>query len=404
MPKQAKELSPIEIKRLERPGMHAVGGVAGLLLRISPTGAKSWILRVKIGDRRRDIGLGGYPTVSIAQAREKARDKRELIEQGVDPVLERQKAKEALRAEQRRRITLREIWKDYRDSKLEGLAKKTRQHWEGTMNNHALPVIGDMIVEDITKHHIKEVLDPIWTSKPVVGKKLRQRLESVLDYAKGVGYRDGDNPAAWAGNLEPVMAKPSTVHKVQHFRALPLEDAPAFFAALRSREGSAARALEFTILTACRSGEARGAVWSEIDLKKGLWTIPAERMKMDRSHVVALSPAAIALLKALPRDEDLVFPAPRGGMLSDMSLLAVLGRMGYRDRTTVHGFRSVFKVFADERTDFQDFISEMCLAHYVSEEVKKAYKRSTVVAKRLELMTRWADFLTAQSSPPLSGK
>ena len=402
MPKQAKELTPLEIKRLERPGMHAVGGVAGLLLRISPTGAKSWILRIKIGDRRRDIGLGGFPTVTLAQAREKAREKREQVEEGVDPVVERQRAREALRAEQRRRVTLAEVWSDYQKDKLQGLTAKTRQHWLGTMKNHALPVIGKMIVEDITKDHIKETLDPVWETKPVVGKKLRQRLESVLDYAKGRGYREGDNPAAWSGNLESIMSKLAI--KTKHFRALSLDEVGDFMKALGKRQGSAARALEFSILTAARSGEVRGAVWSEIDLEAGRWTVPADRMKMSRDHVVALSPAAIRLLESLPREDDLVFPAPRGGMLSDMSLLAVLKRMDYRDRTTVHGFRSSFKVFADEKTDVQDFISEMCLAHYVSDEVAKAYKRSTVVSKRLDLMTRWSEFLGYPASPPRPDK
>ncbi len=393
MPKQVKEMQPIEVKRLTRPGSYAVGGVSGLQLRVQDTGARSWVLRTKVGNKRREIGVGPYPEVSLATARQDAAELKRQIRQGTDPVLERRKLVVALKAEQDTRKTFSEVWREFEPAKLVGVTVKTRQHWQNTINRYALPVIGKLYVADIEMRHIQDTLAPVWTHKPMIAKKLRQRIERVLGYATAMNYRSGDNPARWKDNLDQVMAAPSEVHKTKHHRALSLDDTPAFIAELRKREGTAARALEFTILTACRSGEVRGALWSEIDIKRRRWTIPAERMKMDRDHVVVLSDGAVALLEALPRDSELVFPAPRGGMLSDMSLLAVIKRMGDHDRTTVHGFRSVFKVYADEETDIQDFISEIALAHYVSDDVMKAYKRSDVAAKRLKLMRQWSQFL-----------
>jgi len=404
MPKRAKEMQPIQVKRITKAGYHPVGGVAGLLLCVKPSGAKSWVLRYATGETRtsgtgkpyavrRDMGLGPYPDVPLSQARERARQARDLLYQGIDPLENRKRERDANREQGETRKTFATVWREFMPKKFAELSATNRQHWKASIENYALPVIGSMLVSDIEMRHIKAVLDPIWTEKTMTAKKLRGRLEAVLSFATVHGYRQGDNPARWADNLKEVLPAPSKVHKVKHFKALPIDEAPAFMDELRKREGTAARAVEFAILTAARSGEVRGARWDEIDKQRKRWTIPAERMKMNRDHVVPLSDAALAVLDKMPRDNDLIFPAPRGGMLSDMSLLAVIKRMGYRERATVHGFRSTFKDWATEETDVQDFISEMALAHSVGDEVQQAYKRSDLAAKRLKLMREWSRYL-----------
>jgi integrase len=403
--KRAKELSPIAIRQLKTPGYHSVGGVGGLLLCVKKSGAKSWILRYSTGQQRiskngkpypvlRDMGLGSYPEVGLGEARDEARKKKAMLrEEGLDPIEERRKVRAARRAELEKRRTFREVWEEFFKVKAGELIPKNAQHWKRSIESYAFPVIGDMIVADIETRHIEDILRPIWEDKTVIATALRGRLESVLSFATVKGYRSGDNPARWKDNLKELLPKPSKVHKVKHHRALPIEDTPAFIKALHKRTGNAARALELAVLTAARSGEVRGALWSEIDLKRRLWTIPAERMKMDRPHTVPLSDAAVALLEAQPRDSVLVFPAPMGGQLSDMALLAVLKRMDYYDKTTVHGFRAVFKSWAQERTDTPHFISEMALAHSVGDGIQQAYQRSDLVSKRLKLMREWSRFL-----------
>ena len=404
MPRRAKEMEALQVKRLTKPGYHAVGGVAGLLLCIKPSGAKSWILRYATGETRtsktgkpfavrRDYGLGPYPDVTLSQARDRARQARDLLYQGIDPVENRKRQRDALRTERETRKTFAEVWREFFAKKAQELSATNQRHWTASMENYALPVLGSMVVADIEMRHIKEVLDTVWTTKTALAKKLRGRLEAVLSFATVHGYREGDNPARWKDNLKEVLPKPSKVHKVQHFRALPIDDAPEFMHRLRQRQGNAARALEFAVMTAARSGEVRGALWDEIDFKRKRWTIPAERMKMERDHVVPLTDSMLELLDKMPRDGELIFPAPRGGQLSDMSLLAVVKRMNYKDRTTVHGFRSTFKDWATEETDVQDFISEMALAHSVGDDVYRAYKRSDLAAKRLRLMRQWCEFL-----------
>jgi integrase len=238
------------------------------------------------------------------------------------------------------------------------------------------------------------VLRPIWEEKTVTAKKIRGRLEDVFSWAIVKGYFRGDNPARWKNNLKEILPMPSRVHKTQHLRALDVNDAPEFMALLRTKQGTAPRALEFLILTAVRSLEVRGTRWAELDLERQRWEIPGERMKMNRPHVVPLSDAALNLLQQTPEfSPEFVFPAPRGGMLTDSSLMAVIKRMDWYDRTTVHGFRAVFKSWANEIVDAPDFVSEMALAHSVGDSIQKAYKRSNLFAKRLKLMREWAQFL-----------
>lgn len=394
MPKIARELSALEVGRLKSPGLHPVGGVPGLALQVTPTGARSWILRATVGTKRRDMGLGQFPGVTLAQAREKARSAREKIEQGTDPILMRQQAQSLLRAQQATAVTFESAARAYIDAKsAEWSNAKHAAQWGATLETYAFPVIGKMHVGDIQQGHVLTMLEPIWTTKTETASRLRGRVESVLDWAKVRGYRTGENPARWRGHLDKLLPAPRKIAKVEHHPAVPVKQVADFYAALRERSGTAARALEFALLTAARSGEVRGATWSEIDVDAKLWVVPAERMKAKKEHRVPLSPAAMKLLHALPRMEgsDLLFPAARGGQLSDMSLTAVMRRMGLD--SVPHGLRSTFRDWVAECTSYPREIAERALAHTLTNAVEAAYHRSDVLEKRRTLMQDWAKFL-----------
>lgn len=392
MPKIAKELSAIEVKRLNSAGLYAVGGVSGLLLQVAPSGARSWILRATIGGKRRDMGLGGYPDVTLVQAREKAREAKELISNGIDPILQRQTVRANLMASQAKIVTFDECAKRYIASKKHEFRNpKHTAQWESTLQTYASPVIGKLKVDLVEIAHIVEILQPIWLTKTETASRVRGRIEKVLGWATVSGYRTGDNPATWKGRLDNILPAPSKVSKVKHHEALAINEIGQFMAQLREREGISPRALEFCILTAARSGEVRGARWCEIDFNSNIWTIPAERMKAGKEHRVPLSTDAVALLKALPRENELIFPAPRSGKeLSDVAMLAVLKRMEYK--ITGHGFRSTFKDWARERTAYADEVSELALAHVNSDATRAAYARSELIERRSKMMQDWADF------------
>lgn len=403
MPRKVKELPAITVSRLVQPGRHRVGGVTGLVLQVSEAGGRSWILRAAVGGRRRDIGLGGFPDVPLARAREKAREIREQIEIGLDPL-------EVRRAERGRNlsahttsVTFDACAKLYLASQRGAWKNaKHRQQWETTLARYAGPVLGSMNVQDIALAHILRVLEPIWREKPETAKRLQGRIEKVLAWATVHGYRSGDNPARWHNHLDQALPKPGALRAVKHHAAIAIDAAPGFFAALRERDGMGARALEFLVLTAARSGEVRGATWDEIDLDKGVWIVPSERMKGKRAHTVPLSGPAADLLRNLPRYAGisaLVFPGAAGRPLSDMSLTAVMRRMGLD--ATVHGFRSTFKDWAAERTSFPNEVSEMCLAHAIGSKVEAAYRRGVLLEKRREMVSEWAAFVTG--SPPVPG-
>lgn len=395
MPRISKELGALQVARLRTPGLHAVGGVAGLHLQISDSGARSWILKVKVNGRRREMGLGGYADVSLADAREAARTARATIASGVDPIMQAKAAKSELLAASAKAVTFRDAATKYLAAHSPGWRNaKHGQQWENTLATYAHPAIGSLLVRDITMAHILKILEPIWTEKTETASRVRGRIESVLDWAKGRGYRTGDNPAAWKGNLSAQLAAPKKVSKVTHHAALPLNEVGAFMVALRQREGMAGRALEFAILTAARSGEVRGALWTEIDMDANVWTIPAERMKMGQPHRVPLSESAIRILHDLPRlhEVELVFPAPRGGPLSDMTLTAVMRRM--KVAAVPHGFRSTFRDWAGERTNYPREVAEMALAHKVGDETEAAYWRGDLFDKRSRMMADWAKFCT----------
>jgi integrase len=417
MPKVAAELGPLDVKRLAHTGgrgnaMVAVGGVAGLCLQITPNGGKTWVLRVRVGEKRRDIGLGGFPTVTLAQARDKARETRAKIEGGIDPVEERKAAKARLIAAQRKGLLFKDAVDKALAAKLDAFRnEKHRLQWRSTLDNYAIPEIGLLPVQEIDTAAVLRVLQPIWATKTETATRVRGRIESVLSWATVAGHRTGDNPARWGGNLKELLPAASKVAKESNHPALQLDDAPRWLADLQSREGMPARALEFAALTAARSGEVRGAAWDEIDLGAGLWIIPAHRMKMQREHRVPLSPAAMALLEALPRMESnpLVFPAVKGGMLTDMAMSMLMKRMhiadeakgnrGFLDRVNKrpavpHGLRSTFRDWVGERTTYAGEMAEVALAHRISNAVEAAYRRGDMVEKRRAMMAAWAEFLS----------
>jgi len=417
MPKISSELSAIDVKRLAHPGgkrnvLFSVGGVPGLHLQLTPKDGRSWVLRVKVGLARRDIGLGGFPAVTLSQARDKAREARDKIERGIDPIEERKFAKAALTAAQRRGLTFADATEKYLAAKLDAFKNaKHRQQWQNTLETYAKPDLGKMLVQDITVQDVLRVLQPLWADKTETASRLRGRIEAVLSWATVAGHRTGDNPARWAGNLKELLPAPSKVAKEGNQPALTLDDAPRWFAALKTREGYGARALEFLTMTATRSQEIRGALWEEIDLDKALWIIPAARMKMDREHRIPLSDGAVALLKSLPRlaDNPLVFPAARGGQLSDMTLSAAMKRMheadiaaggaGFVDRASKrpavpHGLRSTFRDWVAERTTYPGDMAEVALAHRISNAVEASYRRGDMVEKRRKMMDDWAGYLT----------
>ncbi len=394
MPKKTKELSATEVKGLKKPGRHAVGFIPGLLIVVKDSGSKSWILRTLVGGQRRSIGLGGYPGVSLAQAREKAREMKEIIQQGVDPVAKRRENRISLKKEQAKRMTFAEAAQFCHDKKApEFKSDKHSRQWISSVNRYALPLIGNIPVADIDLPQILSVLQPIWQEKTETASRLRQRLEAILAWATVSGHRSGDNPARWQGHLDAVLPKPGKVYKKKHHAALPWQEISGFMQDLRKREGMGARALEFIILTAARSGEVRLATWHEIDMENKVWTIPGERMKAGKEHKVPLTDDAILLLQSLPRfgGSEYVFPAARGGALSDMSISAVCRRM--KVNAVPHGFRSTFRDWCSENTNFPREVAEMALAHAIDSAVEQAYRRGDLFKKRRRLMDSWTKFI-----------
>ncbi|MFK7745255.1 MAG: tyrosine-type recombinase/integrase, partial [Roseobacter sp.] len=324
MPRVSKELSALEVKRLVHPGSRrnvtfSVGGVSGLMLQITPSGGRSWLLRTMVGEKRRELGLGGFPDVTLAMARERAREMRDQIWRGIDPIAERKQRRSEVLAAQRRGLSFAEATERFLDVKLDAFKNaKHRQQWRNTLETYAFPELGDMLVEDIGVQDVLRTLKPIWTDKTETATRLRQRIENVLSWSTVSGHRKGDNPAAWRGNLKELLPDPNKVAKKENQPALQLKDATRWYSYLRDRQEIGYRALEWTALTTVRSETARGALWSEIDLQDRLWIIPASRIKAERELRVPLSKRAMKLLNDLPRFHgvDLVFPSTRGSMLA----------------------------------------------------------------------------------------
>tara|TARA_B100000780_G_scaffold274923_1_gene240687 strand:- start:83 stop:1309 length:1227 start_codon:yes stop_codon:yes gene_type:complete len=392
MPRVAKELSPIEVSRIQKRGLNFVGVIPGLGLQVKGN-ARSWVLRKRIAGKTRDIGLGGYPAVTLAQARESARAMRAKIAQGIDPIEERRERQMSLKAAQGRLITFSEAMNRFlEDRGSEWRNAKHKQQWENTLTAYAVPVLGALHIKDIKLAHILNVLRPIWKTKTETASRLRGRIENILDWAKVHGYRENENPALWKGNLDKVLSTPTKTKFIRHHPALPYTDIGIFMQALTARPGVAALALQYCILTAGRSGEVRGATWREINLRKAEWTIPAERMKARKEHSVPLSGRAVEILQQLTigHADEIIFKAPRGGMLSDMTLGAVLKRMDVP--VTVHGFRSSFRDWAGETTAHPREVTEHALAHQLKDKAEAAYARGTLFDKRRHLMNDWGSY------------
>jgi len=403
VPKVAKALSAIEVKRLTKIGLHAVGSVAGLCLNISKGKTRSWILRTKWASKRIEIGLGSYPEVSLSAALERARLIKDDIYKGIDPIAERRAARAIVE------WTFKRCAETYIEShRSEWKSEKHAQQWENTLVTYAYPKIGSMHVKDIALADVLTVIEPAWTTKTETMNRVRQRIEAILAWAGVRGYRDKQNPAVWRNNLDQVLPKQSKVSKPEPHPALQIKDVWAFVAALRAAEGEGAKCLYFQMLTACRSNEARGATWSEIDLETAEWLIPAKRMKADADHRVPLSDTALALLNAQVRHEgtDLIFVGNENKQLSDMTLTAVIKRMNksgvvwadYKGKPIVpHGLRSTFATWAQENTNYPTELREHALAHRVGNATTQSYERGAQFEKRRAMMQEWAEFMHAAS-------
>ena len=400
MPKVVKALTALEVNRLSTPGLHTVGAVPGLCLRILPPPAASrgWILRINIGGARRDLGLGGYPAVSLAQAREAARGKRQLVRDGVDPVLQKRAAESARRAAAMKTMTFAEAATRYIAIQEPGWRNaKHAWQWRNSLDRYVIPRIGALDVGDIGITQVLEVLEPIWRTTTVTASRIRGRIELILAWADKRAERERLNPARWRGHLDTQLPRPSKVARPKHHKALALAEMGLFMRRLRDLDSMAARALEFAILTAARSGEVRHATWPEVDMATKIWTIPAERMKAGREHRVPLNDGAMSLLRLLARVEgsDVIFQSPRSGPLTDSALVGVCRRIGAD--CVPHGFRSTFRDWCAEHTNVAREVAEMALAHAIGNEVEAAYRRSDLFDKRRPLMDEWAAFL----QPPI---
>ncbi|MER8662850.1 integrase arm-type DNA-binding domain-containing protein [Mesorhizobium sp. M1148] len=403
MARSINNLSAVEVAKKSKPGTYGDGG--GLYLQVAKSTAKgaqdgdvtkSWLFRFMLAGKARYMGLGDVQTFNLKEARERARAARQLVSDGKDPIEERRERTATLRADDARRITFKQASERYIAAQKAGWKNvKHAEQWRNTLATYAWPVIGDLPVAKVDTAHVMQILEPIWTTKTETATRVRGRVELVLDWAKARHYRSGDNPARWRGHLDKLLPARSKVAKVEHHAAMPYAELPAFMSQLRSMDSISARALEFTILTAVRTGEAIGVMESEIDFANKLWTIPAARMKADRPHRVPLSDRAIDILKSVPREADspYLFPGARTGKpLSNMAMLELLRGMEGMRGLTVHGFRSTFRDWAAERSNFPREIAEAALAHVLSDKTEAAYQRGDLLEKRRKLMTAWAGF------------
>jgi integrase len=402
MARTVGKLTALKISRDLKPGMYADG--AGLYLQVTGAGAKSWIFRFSLNGKAREMGLGSLSAVGLADARAKAAECQRLRQDGIDPIEARKARRQQAALEAAKTITFKEAAASYIGSHKAGWRNgKHASQWENTIATYAEPVLGALSIQAIDTNLVLKVLEPIWKPKPETAGRVRGRIEAILDWAKVRGLRQGENPARWRGHLDHLLPAKSKVRRVKHHAALPYAELPDFIADLRAQEGVAARALEFTILTAARTGDTIGAVWDEVNTSDKVWTVPGERMKAGKEHRVPLSSRALAILRdeREVRTSDYVFPGGKAGKpLSNMAMTEVLRRMECGD-ITVHGFRSTFRDWAAERTNFPSEVVEMALAHAVGDKVEAAYRRGDLFEKRRRLMTEWASFC---STPAASGR
>jgi integrase len=379
--------SAATIASLKKPGRYAVGD--GAYFQISKWHTRSWIFRYERFGQAHNMGLGPYPLVSLADARAKARSAKRLLLDGIDPLHAKRKARADALLQIARTKTFKECAEQYIDTNdSDWSSTKSRAAWVSAFKNYVYPKIGTLPVADIDTAVVIGILEPLWARTPSTAIRVRGRIETVLGWAGVRGYRSTENPARWTGHLEHILPSPN--NRTEHLASLPYQQMGSFMAVLRTAPGIAARALEFTILTACRTAEVTGALWGEIE--DDVWTIPAKRMKIGKEHKVPLSDRALAMLAELPREDTLVFPSVRAGKgLGNHALLRVLERLQY-DRVTTHGFRASFRTWAAERTGFEREVAEMALAHTIPSAVERSYKRTTLFDRRKLLMQMWADF------------
>jgi integrase len=385
-------LTALKVARASKPGMHPDGG--GLYLQVTGVGAKSWVYRFSLRGKSREMGLGSLSAVSLVDARAKAAECRRLRQEGVDPIDARKTTRAQFAFDAAKALTFKDAASAYIASHRTGWRnQKHAAQWESTLKTYAEPIIGSVSVQAIDTALVLKVLEPTWNTKPETAGRVRGRMESVLDWATTRGYRKGENPARWRGHLDNLLPARSKVRAIKHHAALPYCELPEFIAALREQDGVAARALEFTILTAARTGETTGASRAEINPAAKVWTIAATRMKAGREHRVPLPPRALTIIDdVVTTDAKFVFPGGKlGKPLSNMAMTTVLRRMGRGD-ITVHGFRSTFRDWAAERTNYPREVVEMALAHSIGDKVEAAYRRGDLFEKRRRLMSEWATY------------
>ena len=393
MARNEKRLSALAVSRATEPGMYPDG--LGLYLRVGPSGSKSWVFRYRVGNSRRDMGLGPVHAISLADARAKAAECRKLRVDGADPLQVRENVRMAAKLEEAKALSFKECAEKYIAAHAPGWRNaKHGDQWRSTLATYAYPVFGELPVQSVDIGLVMKVLEPIWATKTETASRVRGRIEVILDWATVRELRRGDNPARWKGHLENLLPKRSKVQKVEHHPALPYVEIGAFMKLLRAEDGVAAKALDFLILTATRTSETIGATWDEIDLDAKVWIIPADRIKAGKEHRIPLSVAAFAVLEDMKRTRlgKHVFPGGKADSgLSNMALLKLLGRMK-RDDLTAHGFRSTFRDWAAECTNYPREVAEMALAHTIGDKVEAAYRRGDLFEKRIKMMDDWAEY------------
>jgi len=397
------------VARLTKPGRYRDGVVRGLYLQVMSASNRSWLLRYALGGHERWLGLGSADTFSLAEARARAHAARRLLADKIDPLTVRRAERAERTAAAAKHQTFRVVAEQYDAAHGAGWSKKHRANFLASLQRYAFPTIGDLPVSAIDEALVLAVLRPIWHVRTITAKRVRRRIAAVMDYAAASGYRTGENPARWRGHLQHLLPSPEKITQVQHFAALPYAELPAFMSELRAVPGSAARALEFLILTAARTGEVLGATHDEIDLDNRTWTLSPARMKAGREHRVPLSRQAMLLLRTLPRDttgNSLFIGSRAGSAIAEDAMRDVLAAL--RPGLTVHGFRSTFRVWAEEQTSFAAVVCEQALAHNVGNATERVYRRTDLFAKRVRLMQQWADFcytpLGVRDATPLRGR
>lgn len=401
MSRTLSKLTALSVSKAKKRGLYGDGG--GLYLQVGPVGNKAWLFRYMQHGKAHSLGLGALHAVPLADARVKAADCRKLLAAGLDPLDAKKQNLLQARLAAARGTTFEACAKAYIEAhKASWRQERHARQWDQALSKHAYPIVGKLPVQAVDTALVVKVLEPIWQKKTETAKRLRGRIECILDWAKVREFRKGENPARWRGHLENLLARPSKLIRGEHFAALPYTKINAFLQSLGKQPGLGAQALKLVIYTACRSREVLEATWDEIDLDGKIWTIPGERMKTGREHRIPLTAPALAIIKELKRDHErredkeqslYLFPSPKNGdiPLSNVVMLALLKRMNKRD-ITVHGFRSSFRDWAAEQTNFPREVSEAALAHAIESRVEAAYRRSDLFDKRRLLMDKWARY------------